>query len=167
MPGGYADWVTLTRPYYDSRNVFATDDPDTVALAEVPPGRPIGATMGTTAHFRLISYVGALPQDERWPVFPMGTNDIALGAVREGTVEAALVWAPNLWAKQRADPAYVDLRAIDPDPLPATTLGVGALLLSDETFLRAALDEAIAALRADGTIAGILADHDFPATAGP
>ncbi len=35
---------------------------------------------------------------------------------------------------------------IDPTPLPPTTLGVGALLLSDETFLRTAVDEAIAAL---------------------
>jgi polar amino acid transport system substrate-binding protein len=39
-------------------------------------------------------------------------------------------------------------------------------MLSDETFLRTAVDEAIAALREDGTIAGILADFQFPA-AGP
>ncbi len=56
---------------------------------------------------------------------------------------------------------------IDPNPLPPTTLGVGALLLADETFLRTAVDEAIAALSADGTIAGILEMYAFPATAGP
>ena len=56
---------------------------------------------------------------------------------------------------------------IDPNPLPPTTLGVGALMLANETFLRTALDEAIAALSEDGTIAGILEKYGFPATAKP
>ena len=97
----------------------------------------------------------------------MGTNDLALESLLNGTVDVALVWAPSLWARQREDPAYADLHVIDPNPLPPTTLGVGALMLSDETFLRTAVDEAIAALSADGTIAGILEKYGFPATAEP
>jgi polar amino acid transport system substrate-binding protein len=46
-------------------------------------------------------------------------------------------------------------------------MGVGAVLLAGETFLRAALDEAIAALSRDGTIDAILESHAFPARAGP
>jgi polar amino acid transport system substrate-binding protein len=68
---------------------------------------------------------------------------------------------------QRADPAYAELRVIDPSPLPPTTLGVGALMLSNESFLRTAIDEAIAALSQDGTIGGILAEYRFPATTEP
>ena len=56
---------------------------------------------------------------------------------------------------------------MDGAPLPPTTLGVGALMLSNETFLRTALDQAIAALTADGTIAAILDSHGFPATVVP
>ncbi len=56
---------------------------------------------------------------------------------------------------------------IDPNPLPPTTLGVGALLLSNETFLRTAVDEAIAALSADGTIARILEAIRVPGDGRP
>jgi len=167
IPEGYAPWATLTRAYYDTDYVFVTADPDLEALADLAPGRPIGATIGTAAHIRLASYLTALPADRRWPTFPMGTNDLALESLLNGTVDVALVWAPVLWAKQRQDPAYADLRVIDPRPLPPTTVGVGAMLLSNETFLRSALDQAIAALEADGSIAALLTQFDFPARAAP
>jgi polar amino acid transport system substrate-binding protein len=167
IPEGYANWVTLSRAYYDTQYVFVTDDPDIQTLADLEPGRPIGATIGTSAHIRLVSYLTALPAQDRWPAYPMGTDDLALESLLKGTTDVALVWAPSLWAKQRAEPAYAELHIIDPAPMPPTTLGVGALMLSDETFLRTAVDEAIAALREDGTIAGILADFQFPAAAGP
>lgn len=167
IPGGYSDWATLTRAYYEARYVFVTADPDLRTLADLAPARPIGTTLGTMAHLRLVSYLAALPREDRWPTYPMGTNDRALDSLLDGTVDVALVWAPSLWARRRGDADDSPLRVIDPDPLPPTTLGVGALLLSDEVFLRAAIDEAIAALRADGTIAAILEQYAFPATAAP
>ena len=167
IPEGYSNWVILTRSYYETQYVFVTADPDIHALADLAPARPIGATMGTTAHLRLVSYLMALPAEDRWPTYPMGTNDLALASLLNGTVDVALVWAPILWAKQREEPAYADLHVIDPNPLPPTTLGVGALMLADETFLRTAIDEAIAALSKDGTIAGILEKYGFPATVRP
>ncbi len=84
-----------------------------------------------------------------------------------GTVDVALVWAPNLWAKQREDPAYAGLHVIDPTPLPPTALGVGALVLKENAFLRTAVDEAIAALVSDGTIGRIVKGFDFPAHTAP
>lgn len=167
IPEGYASWITLTRAYYDTQYVFVTADPDLRSLADLPPGRPIGATVGTTAHIRLVSYLKALPAEKRWPAFPAGTDEQALESLLNGSVDVALVWAPSLWARQQADPAYAKLRTIDPNPLPATTLGVGAVVLADQKFLRSAVDEAIAALSADGTLAGILEDYAFPATAAP
>lgn len=167
IPGGYSDWATLTRAYYQADYVFVTTDPDIHSLADLAPLRPIGATLGTSAHVRLVSYILALPTEKRWQTFPMGTNDRALATLLNGTVDVALVWEPTLWARQRDDPAYASLRVIDPAPLPPTTMAVGALLLSNETFLRTALDEAITALSADGTIAGILKTYGFPAKAIP
>jgi polar amino acid transport system substrate-binding protein len=167
IPEGYPEWVTLTRAYYESQYVFVTAAPDIRALADLTPGRPIGATIGTMAQLRLVSYLMALPAEKRWPTYPLGSNEFALEKLLDGTVDVALVWAPSLWAKQREDSAYADLHVIDPDPLPPTTLGVGALLLSDETFLRTAIDEAIAALSSDGTIQSILDKYEFPATATP
>lgn len=164
IPEGYGNWSMLTRSYYDSDYVFVTDDPAIHSLADLPPGRTIGATIGTSAHVRLISYLTALPAESRWPTYPMGNNDQALESVLSGAVDMALVWAPSLWAKQRADAAYSALHVVDPAPLPPTTLGVGGMVLSNDTFLRSALDDAIAALTADGTIAQILESFDFPAT---
>lgn len=165
IPEGYASWIALTRAYYDAQYVFVTRDPALQKLADLPPGRPIGATLGTTAHIRLVSYLTALPAEKRWPAFPMGTNEQALESLLNGSVDVALVWAPSLWARQRSDPAYGDMRILDPNPLPPTTLGVGAIVLADQKFLRSAIDEAIAALTADGTLTGILESFDFPATA--
>ncbi|MCC6303580.1 MAG: transporter substrate-binding domain-containing protein [Rhodobacteraceae bacterium] len=167
IPEGYGDWAALTRAYYETGYVFVTTNPDLKSLADLAPGRPIGATGGTSAHIRLMAYLLAQSPDRRWPVYPMGTNDLALDSLLRGTVAVALVWAPSLWARQRADPALAALREIDPRPLPPTRMGVGALILANETFLRAAIDEAIGALAADGTIAGILDGYHFPAKAAP
>jgi len=167
IPDGYAQWITLTRAYYQSQYVFVTADADLDALADFAPARRIGATLGTLAHIRLAAYLAALPAAQRWAAFPMGTNDLALTALLNGTVDVALVWAPALGGKQQADPAYANIRVIDPNPLPPTFLGVGMVMLADQSFLRAAVDEAIAALTEDGTIASILEYYGFPATAGP
>ena len=149
IPEGYGSWISVTRAYYDTQYVFVTADPDLQRLADLPPGRAIGATVGTSAHIRLVSYLSALPAERRWPAYPYGTNDLALESLLDGVVDVALVWAPNLWAKQRQDPAYANLHVIDSTPLPPTTLGVGAIVLSDQKFLRNAIDEAIVALSAD------------------
>jgi polar amino acid transport system substrate-binding protein len=167
IPEGYPNWLALTRAYYETQYVFVARDPALHALSDLPPGRPIGATIGTSAHIRLVAYLMALPAEKRWPAFPFGTNDLTLESLRNGTVDVALVWAPSLWGKQRADPAYAQLHVIAPTPLPPTAMGVGAVVLAEQKFLRSAVDEAIAALTADGTIAGILEKYDFPATAAP
>ncbi|MDH5520727.1 MAG: hypothetical protein OEZ14_09370, partial [Acidimicrobiia bacterium] len=104
IPGGYSDWAMLSRAYYEADYVFVTADPDINSLADLAPARPIGATLGTAAQMRLVSYLMALPAEDRWPAYPMGTNELALKSLLNGTVDVALVWAPTLWAVQRADP---------------------------------------------------------------
>jgi polar amino acid transport system substrate-binding protein len=167
IPEGYADWLAITRAYYESDYVFVSADPDLRSLAELPAGSTISATIGTSAHILLVSYIRALPPDQRWRAFPSSTNDAALESLLNGSVDLALVWAPNLWARQRADAAYIELHAIEPTPLAPTRLGVGAIVLSDQKFLRNAIDEAIAALSADGTFQQIIDSYDFPARTVP
>ena len=166
-PGGYDNWITLTRSYYHAEYVFITADPDLLALGNLAPTRAIGPTMGTSAHIRLVSYIKALSAEDRWPIYPMGTSELVLKSLLNGTIDVGLLWGPTFWAKQVQDPVYAELHVIDPSPLPPTILGVGALLLADKIFLRTAFDEAITALIEDGTIAGILEKFNFPATARP
>ena len=166
-PGGYDNWITLTRSYYHAQYVFITADPDLLALGNLAPTRAIGPTMGTSAHIRLISYIKALSAEDRWPIYPMGTSELVLKSLLNGTIDVGLLWGPTFWAKQLQDPVYSKLYVINPTPLPPTILGVGALMLADKIFLRTAFDEAITALIEDGTIAGILEKFNFPATARP
>ncbi|KMK65111.1 ABC transporter substrate-binding protein [Puniceibacterium sp. IMCC21224] len=167
IPDGYATWSFLTRPYFETDYAFVTASPALEKLGDLEPGGKIGATLGTSAHLRLVSYLTAMPVADRWSAFPMGTNTQALASLVAGTVDLALVWAPSLWAMQRSDPNAAKLHVIAPAPLPQTTLGVGALMLSNQTFLRTAVDEAIAALSADGTLVGILDSYEFPASVVP
>jgi polar amino acid transport system substrate-binding protein len=160
----YPPWIAISRPYYRASYVLVTTNPDWKSLADLPKSSAIGATIGTSADIRLIQYLQALPAEQRWNRFPMGSDEFTLQALKRGTVGVALVWGPSFWALQKSDPSLAALRAISPRPLPETTVGIGAILLANETFLRKSVDDAIAALTADGTIEAILNRAKFPAT---
>jgi polar amino acid transport system substrate-binding protein len=164
IPDAYPDWLTVTRPYYRTSYVLASNDATLHSLADLPHSRAIAATLGTTADLRLIQYLQSVPAADRWSRFPMSTDEAALRAVLSGEAGAALVWGPSFWALRHDDPAFADLKPLSPRPLPVSTIEVGAALLSRETYLRTALDQAIGALLADGTITGILAKDGFPGT---
>jgi polar amino acid transport system substrate-binding protein len=159
----YPDWLTISRGYYRGSYVFVTAHPNWKALADVPLSRVIGGTIGTSADIRLMQYLTALKPAERWPHYPVASDEAALRDVISGKLAAALVWAPSFWGLQKDDPAFAKLRIIAPKPLPASSQDVGAVMLARETYLRANLDQAIVALTADGTIAAILKSFGFPA----
>ena len=159
----YPDWLTITRGYYRGSYVFVTADANWKSLADVPLSRVIAGTIGTSADIRLMQYLTALKPAERWPHYPVASDEAALRDVVSGKLAAALVWAPSFWGLQKADPAFAKLRIIAPKPLPASSQDVGAVLLARETYLRANLDQAIAALTTDGTIEAILKSFGFPA----
>jgi polar amino acid transport system substrate-binding protein len=163
IPDAYPDWLTVTRGYYRGTYLFAAAEPNWTSLADVPRTQTIGGTIGTSADIRLMQYVAALKPSERWTHYPMASDEAALTALTTGTLAAALVWAPSFWALQKANPAFAKLRIIAPKPMPVSTVDVGAVLLARETFLRANVDQAIAALTADGTIDTILKGFGFPA----
>jgi polar amino acid transport system substrate-binding protein len=163
IPDAYPDWLTITRGYYRGAYVFVTANPGWKSLADVPRSQVIGGTIGTSADMRLIQYLAALKPAERWSHYPIASDEAALHDVTDGKLAAALVWAPSFWALQKSEPAFAGLRIIAPSPLPLSSADVGAVMLTRETFLRANLDQAIAALTADGTIETLLKSFGFPA----
>jgi polar amino acid transport system substrate-binding protein len=165
IPDAYPEWMKVTRPYYRASYVFAATDAGWRSLADVPRSQAIGPTMGTGADLRLIQYLQALSPAERWPRFPMSSDEAALKALTNGTVGVALVWGPALWALQRNDASLSKVRLLSPNPLPAATADVGAAVLANESFLRNSIDQAISSLTRDGTIQAILDSNKFPATA--
>ena len=167
VPDAYPAWVTITRPYYRSSYVYVAADPAWKSLGEMPTTRAIGATVGTVADMRLSQYLLAVAADKRWDKFPMSSDEAALRAVIDGTTGAALVWAPALWELRKTNADIAKLPEMAPSPLPVSTADIGAILLSRQTFLRTSLDQAIASLTADGTIAAILKAENFPGTPVP
>jgi polar amino acid transport system substrate-binding protein len=159
----YPDWLTITRGYYRGSYVFVTANADWRSLADVPVAQVIGGTIGTSADIRLMQYLTALKPAERWSHYPVASDEAALRDVMAGKLAAALIWAPSFWGLQKSDPAFAKLRIIAPKPLPVSSMDVGAVMLARETYLRASLDQAIAALTADGTIEAILKGFGFPA----
>ncbi|HEY6258277.1 MAG TPA: transporter substrate-binding domain-containing protein [Xanthobacteraceae bacterium] len=160
----YPEWLTITRGYYRGSYVLVTANADWKSLADVPLSQVIGGTIGTSADIRLMQYLESLKPAERWTHFPVASDETALQDVADGKLAAALVWGPSFWALQKANADFAKLRIIALKPLPPSTMDVGAVLLARETFLRANLDQAIAALSGDGTIEGILKGFGFPAT---
>jgi polar amino acid transport system substrate-binding protein len=167
LPQAYPPWMMLSRSYYSASYVLAVTDPSWRSLADVPAGQAISSTIGTAADLLFASYVLNQPVDRRWRRLPMSTDRAAIDAVVSGTSVAALVWAPGLWALQQSGEVPSSVRLIPTAPLPETMVGVGAAMLSDQTFLRTELDQAIGSLVADGTLQGIFDSAGFPATAGP
>jgi polar amino acid transport system substrate-binding protein len=167
VPDAYPAWLTITRPYYRAAYLYVVADPAWKALADIPFTSAIGATIGTSADLRLTQYILAEPAGRRWDKYPMATDEAALRAVTSGTTGAALVWAPALWALREKQPAFTVLHEVQPTPLPVSTADIGAILLSKQSFLRSNIDQAIASLTRDGTIAGILKQADFPGTPVP
>ena len=102
------------------------------------------------------------------PLFGVVISQLSGGrqpAERRIHVAAAALWIAGIAVFHLSPKVFPDFGSAIPALV--VTLGVGALLLSNDTFLRTAVDEAIAALSADGTIAAILEQHDFPATTPP
>jgi polar amino acid transport system substrate-binding protein len=165
IPGAYPDWVYITRGYYTAPYLVVTKgDPTWSALADVPLSVPIGAAIGTAADLRLLGYLQSIEASRRWQRFPFASSEAALEELLAGTVGAALVWSPSLWALQQKDPVYAALRTIQPRPLPAISVSVGAAVLAEEAFVRSNVDQAIASLAADGTLKRIIERAKFPAT---
>jgi polar amino acid transport system substrate-binding protein len=162
LPGAYPNWLTPTSAYYLASYVMAVDDPSWEAIGDIPRSMAVGGVPGSPGDIRLLTYINALPPDERWARYPQGSHERALQAVLDGELGGALVWAPAFWELKGAHPAFADLRTF---LVPGVSEGIGVcgVILSGNPFLRSALDDAITAITQDGTVAGILAHFDYPA----
>ncbi|MDB5623898.1 MAG: transporter substrate-binding protein [Devosia sp.] len=164
--GGYPEWVTVTRAYYETGYVFVGKAPTPPTLGDIAPGEVLGVTIGSAADFRLVQFNNARPAEQRWRRFPMSTDLQALEAVLSGEAAAALVWGPSFYAlsKTRAEIAALEIIA-SPAPLSLPPVAIGGVLLSRDTFLRNTIDQAIAALVADGVVDELLTQLSMPGSA--
>lgn len=159
----YPEWIITTRGFYASRFVLVSANPAWTTLDDVPVDVPIGVVQGTLGDIRFLLANNAQPTERRRPRVPLGEPNFAFDALLSGTVGALLVWEPWWWwlGQEREDIAA--LHVVDAPSISEPATEVGAVLLSNRTFVRSSVDEAIAALIADGTIQEILEGFEYPA----
>jgi hypothetical protein len=158
----YPEWIITTRGFYESRFVLVTADPAWSTLDDIPLDVPIGVVQGTLGDIRFLMSNNAQTVDRRRPRVPLGLPHLAFDALLAGNVGALLVWEPWWWwlGQEREDVAA--LHVVEAPSISEPGTEVGAVLLSNRTFIRTQVDEAIGALIADGTIAAILERFEYP-----
>lgn len=162
----FSEAFALTRPYATIPFVLAVSDPDYQSLGDIPKDRPLGTAMASMGEMNYIMWAQQQPEGESWIRYPYPDANKMTTRVLDGTIAGMLVWQPTL-ARLRAEREdAADLRIVDIAPAPEASVSVGALVSSRNSFLRSQMDEAIAALVADGTIDALLAEHGYEGRAG-
>lgn len=160
----YPDWLAVTRGFYTSRFVLLTQEAGWRTLDDIPQNVPIGVVQGTLGDVRFLLANNAQPPAQRRQRLPLGQPGLALDALMAGRVGALLVWEPWWWWLSQERPELAGLHVVDVPFVSDPPTEVGAVLLTDRMAVRIAVDEAIAALTADGTIQGILERFGYPGT---
>jgi len=161
----YPEWLTFTRAFYEARFVLLARDPAWRTLDDIPRDVPIGVVQGTLGDIRFLTSNNALPVAQRRPRVPAGTPPRAFDLLASGRIQTLVVWEPWWWAARQSRPELADLHVVVAPTISEPPIGVGAALTADRTFIRSTLDDAIAALRTDGSIQAILDSLGYPATA--
>ena len=135
-PGRLSPWLTVTRPYY--RTQLCPGD----GRSRMVVARRRAAVAGdrrhhrTSADIRLIQYLAALPPNDRWSRFPMGSDELPLPRSPRHGRRGAGVGAVVLGAETARSFARQTARRSRPSRCRNCAVDVGATLLAKETFLR-------------------------------
>lgn len=158
-PNVYPTWLTFSRPYATTEFVAVARAGYLTSLDSMPSGSIVGTTMLSEADVRFTAYLSTLPEATRWRRFPYPHAPILLERLADGTLDAALLWAPA-FAKYGDD----RLETVPFERFALPTRGLGIALPVEDAFLRAALDAALGALADDGTLDAIFDSVGVPAT---
>lgn len=151
MFGAIAEWLTVSRPYYSPRVVLAH-------LSQAPEGSEIGSVLGTAANALLRTALKADASKSR-RLYP--DHQRLIEALLAGEVGAIAVWEPALFLHFGGPPDEHGV-VIDHLPVSAAGLQFSAAMPTRATYLRVALDEAIANAIADGAIDRVADDMHLP-----
>jgi polar amino acid transport system substrate-binding protein len=162
---GYPEWMAVTRPYLVTRTVIVTNATNVRKLADVPVNRPLGTRILGGVDNQVIMYLQSLPEKTRWSRLTYYNNKVLMDRLLDGTVAAAFVWEPALYRATGGKPEAAGLHTIS-SPFALYDTEFGIAVRAHDTFLNTMLGQAIDALRADGTIDRLLAEHGLAAPKG-
>ena len=142
----------FSRAYYTMRHVIVTRAGAGIAGIVDLRGGPTAVEALSPADLFLLG--------KGYPRRTYRTQEAAFAAVRSGETRAALLWAPKAgWSVQRSEASDLTMIRVADTDLAAD---FGVAFLRKDQALAAALDQAIAKLRASGAIASTLARYGVP-----
>ncbi|MET3924173.1 transporter substrate-binding domain-containing protein [Devosia sp. 2618] len=159
----YPAEFTITRPYVSYGYLTIAADAELNSLNDLAATRKVGTQMLSYGAYLFRQYNAVRPADQRWTQLVYADMDLMLTRLLEDTVGVGIIFGPS-WRQlrqQRNDSAQV--KVLDPVPELASMLNVGAVLLSNNVFMRTEIDKAITDLVDDGTMAAILVRTEFDA----
>jgi ABC-type amino acid transport substrate-binding protein len=163
----WPDWATVTRPYAQIPFVVAVTDPNYKSLGDIPAGKTLGAAIGSLGLGAVVTYNQQNPPEKRLRYLPYGDPALMLRRLQDGTLAAMVIWQPQLHQVTNGNPAAANLKFASFAPLKTVVTGVGNLVNSRDSFLRASIDQAIGQLVSDGTIARLMKEQGIEGTPGP
>jgi polar amino acid transport system substrate-binding protein len=163
----FPDWATVTRSYAQVPFVIAVTDPAYKTLGDIPGGKFMGGMIGSLGIGTAVAFNGQRPQEQRLRFLPYGDPQLMLKRLLDGSIAGMIIWQPQLNQITKGDLAGPGLKLASFAPMKPVLTGVGNLVSSRESYLRASIDQAIGQLVADGTIARLMKKHGYEGIAGP
>ncbi|NDA45925.1 MAG: hypothetical protein EBY21_01345 [Alphaproteobacteria bacterium] len=163
----FPDWATVTRSYAQVPFVVVVTDASYKSIGDIPGGKFMGGMIGSLGIGAAVTFNQQRPQDQRLRYLPYGDPNLMLKRLLDGSIAGMIIWQPQLNQITKGDLAGPGLKIASFAPMKPVLTGVGNLVSSRESYLRASIDQAIGQLVADGTIAKLMKKHGYEGVAGP
>ena len=142
IPGEMAaDWMTLSRPYFEAPYVLLTRDEQVESLTDLPPGTRLGVPLYTPIDEDLMLAIAAGTLDGVRRL-PYDRPELMVALMEADELDAAIVWEPQL--DHQSGDFYTHQGTVA--PLGRDARAVAVLLRTQDQMLRTMIDQAIEAL---------------------
>ncbi|ADO42275.1 transporter substrate-binding domain-containing protein [Ketogulonicigenium vulgare] len=158
----YPPEFTVTRPYATHSFTYLSKDPGFTRLTDIPADRRIGLELASYGAYIFRQFNSLRPTDQQWGYQPYVDHTLLLTRVQDGSIATASIYGPA-WRKiEQEEPALLEgLHELERMPAVNAQIDMGAIVLSNNTFLRGELDAAMTEMIGDGTIAELLDRLDY------
>jgi len=146
----YPAWMNLTRPYLTAPYVSVVRAGEYADLDALPDKAKVATQTLSTGDMMFHTYRQTQPEAQRYRRIPYPTTALQFERLIDFSVEAAIVWEP--WVTH----PLMDATGLEIVPNGAVRLPdreIGIAVRSRDDFIRSSLDQAIALLEQDGSLA--------------
>ncbi len=161
----WPEWMSPSPPYLTTHTVMAVREDGAATAAAIPGKTPVGTRMMSMADSYMFNYSRVLPEPERWTRMVYPNNQFLMQRLLDRSVDAVLIWEPAVLAYRVEHPEAAGVRIISNLPFSVAPTEFVLALRPQEDFVNAAITEAIATLRAEGTFDRLAAEHGLVSAA--